>query len=1726
MANRDKNYAIITITAVTRPGDVSTISLPSIINQERAPDATYLVADSWGIFDMINIPEINKLQIKKLVNRREKNLSGAINTALSEILNAGYDPDNTFIAVLDDDDWWEPCYLKNSLDKAIEEKADWVISGIIRHEDENGEGIKLSIPVSLDEKDFFAGNPHIQGSNLFIRVSYLLMAGGYDENLPSTTDRDLCIRLLAMGNIKYTFLRKYMVHYRAYGNERLSDPSTYRKALGLQNFNDKYQDIMDGTSYNAFIRRSKKLFGYDVTETIYNEGGREHSEPILENRASPEPQAHIIFGVMVSDRSDGDILIDKFIEFTGKIKINEVVMLDNTGQGDFPDGKEEKLKENGIELKIIKKDDIASMADNGLLGNYYREKSRRLGIPFGRTALQHVLYIESLKFENPVIWIIDDDIDISNIYWGNISNRVSKNRFMELMKEWKNANVSIVIGKIGGDAPLPALSTIRTQLLDLYFNLRAFSNDTARMNYKTRTMQNNKYIEEFVSYYYDFPENDFRNLETPMWHSYSLNTDNSNEILHKIAGDMPEILDRSIFRKVEHYGLDDIYYDKTTVAPGPTRGGNAIILNREVLKEFTDSAPVSNNIPYRRGDTLWVILNKRMGLYPENNIISSPLMLVQKRSGKEESRTKINKLISDILGSCFTRTMDQYLYRKIKQLADSENPEYLKIINFTSYEIAEIVSNMDIKLENRLLQLIMNYWRIKGLISSIDNAVSHIIGVDNIDSVTKILIKDNWRILNESVSSVFNEKTIDEIVCSIKNYNRKDLEDFLSTMYLSNYNYSVHLEFYKHESELTEIKKIIEDEFKVDNIKFLGNGKEGAVFTDGKFCYKYFYNSDNDFSKKLTFITNNFRGKEFDNISRIIDIHKNENQIMIKTEYVDGDIYNGGRLHDLLNLLLECRSNGICITNISPKNIIVNSSGIKYVDIGRDIEEYTDQGFIKMCRKCYITYRWYFRTDIAMLLHMSITDETFPELYGFDIFMESLSIKTNYQMGITKIEEIFNKIHPDNVLDYGCGTGAIADTLSKNYDVSVFDIDMSGFYKHHPSAGPPAALKVLDMDFIDKFKGLYHTVLLSQVFCSVNDEEVTDILNKIKGVIQENGNLVISVCNPYNLKNNETQTHIKIQPTGDYNSNFQYRKFVKFTGGTRIEYHRPVNWYILELKKASFIVTDISETDGIDIESQLPGSEFLFITCKARREIINPDVSLMIKTSAMEWRTIDTQIRHIVNQLEGPEKFLEKVVVTDKNTSGFLRQYDYADMETFIKKLDSLISDGIIDRVIFTPAKSEYIKSLSLKWFGVETTDIRASNGQNTITSIYGFEQLKTKYILQLDSDCIIGRTPGPSYLKVLKNVLENNDNALTVGFPIYSKTRADFTIGNNHNKWRTEVRFSLINRELLMNLLPLPNEIDETGKLALPWHRSVDMLNKNSKYGSYRGNDGNAFFIHVPNNYKNDINGWLNSMYSVERGYINENQSENVNLISSDPELVFPERKEEMVIIVKGRNVPFQKLRRCFKSLSRQDYQNFGIMAIDAASVNGMDEYLYEIAGRLYRDRITILKNIEALSSIENIYIAIEKVCKNPESIIVMLDADDALIPDNALSRILELYHNGADLTSGSMLRADKEAKYKVNFDNPRKNGGGNVWQHIRTFKKYLFDSLDMEDLKLDNEWIPVAEDWAFMLRLVELSKNPVNIADKIYYYDPSEDKYRRSREELDEIIARIIAKQARRTK
>lgn len=91
---------------------------------------------------------------------------------------------------------------------------------------------------------------------------------------------------------------------------------------------------------------------------------------------------------------------------------------------------------------------------------------------------------------------------------------------------------------------------------------------------------------------------------------------------------------------------------------------------------------------------------------------------------------------------------------------------------------------------------------------------------------------------------------------------------------------------------------------------------------------------------------------------------------------------------------------------------------------------------------------------------------------------------------------------------------------------------------------------------------------------------------------------------------------------------------------------------------------------------------------------------------------------------------------------------------------------------------------------------------------------------------------------------------------------------------------------------------------------------------------------------------------------------------------------------------------------------------------------------------------------------------------------------------RLMRPRRAGAALTVGSMLRTDKVADYPVSFRRSRETrGGGNVWQHLRTFRKRLFGQIRGEDLKVGDRWIPEAEDWAYMLPMAENAQSPVRI-------------------------------------
>ena len=243
-------------------------ALGSIEAQVRRPDLVVVVSDSTGDQARLTGHAVGEhrsgLRIREVRNRLTPNLSGAINTGLAEIQAIDRPPHDVFVAFLDDDDWWNPHYLDNLATYATETNADWVISGLVRHE-EGGRGYDQPIPPRLSVADFLASNPNVQGSNLFVRLSRVLEAGGFDEQLPSTTDRDICIRLLKLPGIRYEILRNHLVHHDAsLDASRLSSPGSPLKRAGLEAFYRKYSPEMSPDQRKLFRERARTLFKVEV----------------------------------------------------------------------------------------------------------------------------------------------------------------------------------------------------------------------------------------------------------------------------------------------------------------------------------------------------------------------------------------------------------------------------------------------------------------------------------------------------------------------------------------------------------------------------------------------------------------------------------------------------------------------------------------------------------------------------------------------------------------------------------------------------------------------------------------------------------------------------------------------------------------------------------------------------------------------------------------------------------------------------------------------------------------------------------------------------------------------------------------------------------------------------------------------------------------------------------------------------------------------------------------------------------------------------------------------------------------------------------------------------------------------------------------------------------------------------------------------------------------------
>ncbi|EJK62714.1 hypothetical protein THAOC_16663, partial [Thalassiosira oceanica] len=355
--------------------------LKSVANQTRLADLVVVVSDNEpsvsGDDDFLHAAVKNcfardeQSKVRLIHNTRTRHMSGTGAWNSGILYSLGELGENCFVAILDDDDEWLETHIEENLKAAAaQENCQWVVSGILRLSPSSPAGgspeniLKSEPSANL----FYATNPGIQGSNLFVRMRALLSAGLFDEALPSTTDRDLCIRLCdVLSGTRCNWFASTGVHtvrhYADTGRERVSRKGSPSKRIGLQRFFYKYCSRMNADERRAFIKRAIDTFGctendFDVSRT----DGNKHRDPrsfttlsadvLPLNRSTTLPRLHgsddvitrrVIFGVITSniDRVGG--VLDDLSHIPGSF-----VMIFANGDDSLADAIKVGLRLRGI----------------------------------------------------------------------------------------------------------------------------------------------------------------------------------------------------------------------------------------------------------------------------------------------------------------------------------------------------------------------------------------------------------------------------------------------------------------------------------------------------------------------------------------------------------------------------------------------------------------------------------------------------------------------------------------------------------------------------------------------------------------------------------------------------------------------------------------------------------------------------------------------------------------------------------------------------------------------------------------------------------------------------------------------------------------------------------------------------------------------------------------------------------------------------------------------------------------------------------------------------------------------------------------------------------------------------------------------------------------------------------------------------------------------------------
>jgi len=246
----------------------------------------------------------------------------------------------------------------------------------------------------------------------------------------------------------------------------------------------------------------------------------------------------------------------------------------------------------------------------------------------------------------------------------------------------------------------------------------------------------------------------------------------------------------------------------------------------------------------------------------------------------------------------------------------------------------------------------------------------------------------------------------------------------------------------------------------------------------------------------------------------------------------------------------------------------------------------------------------------------------------------------------------------------------------------------------------------------------------------------------------------------------------------------------------------------------------------------------------------------------------------------------------------------------------------------------------------------------------------------------------------------------------------------------------------------------------------------------------------------------------------------------------------EQQIVIISPFYNCSKYLESCIRSVAAQDYENYHHVLIDDCSTDDSFETARSIIETLPKslvNRFTLVKNSERVGAVKNQISTIKKII-NKDAIIMLLDGDDSLVNDNTIFGYYNgVYDGTTEFTYGScwsmvdnipLISQPYPESVKKNKTYRQHHFNWILpYTHLRTFKRFLLDSIDENQFKdSDGNWYRAGGDGSVFYAVIE-EANPdkVKCLQQIVYnyndINPLND-YKVNGEEQNQTAKDIIGK------